>query len=77
MFVSFVVRFSKGREESRGEMDLNMSGVDVREVMCEMYCGVMVWFTRVGDVGGVAFCTNRAWGHPEGVNHVGSFRASY
>ena len=39
----------------RGEMDLNMSGVDVRELMCEMYCGVMVWFTRVGYVRGVTF----------------------
>ena len=67
-------------------MDLNMWGVDVRELMCEMYCGVMVWFTRVDGVGGVAFqlkvqeamvCTNRARGHPEGVNHVGSFKASY
>ena len=35
-------------------MGLNMSGVDVRELMCEMYCGVMAWLTRVGDVGDIA-----------------------
>ena len=27
-------------------MGLNMSGVYVRELMCEMYCGVMAWWTR-------------------------------
>ena len=47
MCVSSVVRVSKGREESREEriMDLNMSRVDVRELTCEMYCGVMAWLT--------------------------------
>ena len=32
-------------------MGLKMSGVDVRELMREMYCGVMVSFTRVDGVG--------------------------
>ena len=63
-----------------------MLGVDVKELMREMYCGVMVWLTRVGGIGGVSLQlkvqeamvdTNRAWGHSEGVNHVGSFKASY
>ena len=58
-----------------------MSRVDVSELMREMYYGVMGWLTRVGGVGGVTFqlkvqeamvCTNGAWGHPEGVNHVGN-----
>ena len=29
----------------RGQMSLNMSRVDVRELTCEMYCGVMAWLT--------------------------------
>ena len=36
-------------------MVLNMSGVDVRELLCEMYCGVMAWLTRVGGVGDITF----------------------
>ena len=45
MCVSFVVRVSKGREESREEriMDLNMSRVDVRELMCELWCDGLVY----------------------------------
>ena len=39
----------------RGEMDLNMSGVDVRELMCEMYCGVMAWLTRLVDLRDIIF----------------------
>ena len=31
-------------------MGLNMLRVYVRELMCEMYCGVMTWLTRVGDL---------------------------
>ena len=31
-------------------MGLNMSSIYVRELMCEMYCDVMAWLTRVGDV---------------------------
>ena len=36
-------------------MSLNMLGVYVRELMCEMYCGVMAWLTRVGGVGDITF----------------------
>ena len=31
-------------------MSFNKSRVDVREPMCDMYCGVMAWLSRVvGD----------------------------
>ena len=36
-------------------MGLNMSRVDISELMREMYYSVMGWFTRVGGVGGVTF----------------------
>ena len=36
-------------------MGLNMSGVYVRELMCEMYCGVMAWLTRLGDLRDITF----------------------
>ena len=35
-------------------MGLNMSSI-VRELMCEIYCGVMAWLARVGDVRDIAF----------------------
>ena len=31
-----------------------VEGKDVREFMCEVYCGMMAWLTRVGGVGDIA-----------------------
>ena len=39
----------------QGEMSLKMLGVYVKELMCEMDCGVMAWWTRVGDSGDITF----------------------
>ena len=36
-------------------MSLNMLRVDVKELMCEMYRGVMAWFARVSGVGDIFF----------------------
>ena len=36
-------------------MGLNILRVYVRELMCEMYCGVMAWWARVGEIGDIAF----------------------